>query len=546
MKYPASAKLENVTASVMTRRRWIGLANTLCLTAAVAPWHARADSKVAAREYHVCLSAQAVLEDPDLPDLLMRAGVSCVWLAGFFYGHWPWPMETLRRAAEVLRRKGLDVRVVTIPLGHPGDSLGAKDGNFPLTPPAHWQLARDRDGKTYAGTSLHAPATDENVAALHRLRAGGFSQFFLDDDFRLARGPGEIGGCFCEAHQARFLQRTGFSESRWPELLGDIRSRRLTPLLRDWVEFACDELTGSFRAQERAANGALGIMIMYLGAEKAGIRLRDYRHVPFRVGELMFDDGSFNPVKGKTDELFSVLFHRRTVRPELAWSETTAYPSDRLSASNMAAKLVISTMADVRHTTFMSGMTPFPKAHWQTLAGEMKRQAQFHATLSGHRLQGPLKHYWGERSRYTGDDRPFSLFLATGIPFEVTEQPATDGWTFLSDADAAAVADGALRSEGTRFLSRAPGRIPDTMERCDETLEALLAFKHRIKPGLRQVPFVENDTPALLAWYPTARTALLWNVSGEQTTFQIRCGPQRREISLRSLESAMVSDLQAM
>jgi hypothetical protein len=33
-------------------------------------------------------------------------------------------------------------------------------------------------------------------------------------------------------------------------------------------------------------------------------------------------------VKGKTDELFSALMHRRFARPELAYSEKTAFPSD--------------------------------------------------------------------------------------------------------------------------------------------------------------------------------------------------------------------------
>jgi hypothetical protein len=326
--------------------------------------------------------------------------------------------------------------------------------------------------------------------------------------------------------------------------LDDVRSRRFTPLLRQWVEFVCDDLTGSFRAQRKAAGGDLGIMVMYLGAEKAGIRLADYRGVPFRVGELMFDDQAFSPVKGKTDELFSVLFHRRFAAPESAWSETTAYPADKLSAAHLAAKLVTSTVADVRHTMFMSGITPFPKTHWATLGPEMRRQAGFHRRLAGHPLHGPFKHYWGEASRYTGDDRPFSLFLAAGIPFEVTGQPARQGWTFLSDADAAAAAAGKLVSRGTRFVSRSTaGAATGVLDPCEETLAALFALKRRIRPTLRKVPFVENDDPAVLAWYPSARAALLWNVRPEPTTFLVRCGSQSREVKLGALESALLPDL---
>lgn len=528
----------------MSRRRCLGLIAAGSLVSVLWPGRAWAGRSAKPREYHLCLSPEAVLSDPDLPALAARAGVSRVWLAGFFYGHWPWPIDTLTRARETLRLAGLETEVINVPLGHPGDSLGAQDGDFPLTPPSSWRPGTSWDGKTYAGTSLHPPATEENAGALRRLGALGFSQFFLDDDFRLARGPGMIGGCFCEEHRSRFLRITGLTKARWPELLDDVRSRRFTRLLRQWAEFTCDELTGSFRAQHKAARGKLGIMVMYFGAEKAGLRLADYRDVPFRVGEYMFQDWSFTPVKGKTDEIFSVLFHRRFAAPERAWSETTSYPAHALSAANMAAKLVISTLTDVRHTMFMSGLTPFPKTHWTTLAQEMRRQARFHAQLAGHRPRGPFKHFWGEASRYVGDDRPFSLFLAAGIPFEVTDRPAQEGWTFLSDTDAKAASEGKLLSRGTRFVSRlTAGTTAWGLETCEETLPALFALKQRVRSTLGKVPFVENNEPAVLAWYPTARAALLWNVSPEPKSFRVRCVDHDREVHLDGLESAVLPDL---
>jgi hypothetical protein len=72
----------------------------------------------------------------------------------------------------------------------------------------------------------------------------------------------------------------------------------------------------------------------------------------------MFSDKNFSPVKGKTDELFSSLFHRRFVKPTLAFSETTAYPANQLSAKNMAAKLHISTISDVRNTMMTGYCNP--------------------------------------------------------------------------------------------------------------------------------------------------------------------------------------------
>ena len=218
-------------------------------------------------------------------------------------------------------------------------------------------------------------------------------------------------------------------------------------------------------------------MVMYYGAEKAGIRLTDYRDVPARVGELMFNDDEFDRLKGKTDELFGVLFHRRFFRPELAYSETTAYPANRLSARNMAAKLATSTISDVRNTMFMSGLTAFPRDHWRTLAPAMKRHARLHETLAGHTPRGPLKHFWGEASRYVGDDNAFSLFLALGVPFEVTGTPAANGFTFLSDADAHAVE---RLARPARNWWPGPNRAFPGIRQTPESLPELLALKREI------------------------------------------------------------------
>ena len=51
-----------------------------------------------------------------------------------------------------------------------------------------------------------------------------------------------------------------------------------------------------------------------------------------------------------------------------------------------------------------------------------------------------------------GNDKPYSLFLAAGVPFEVTEEPARDGWTFLAEFDARAAAAGNLKPNGSTFI----------------------------------------------------------------------------------------------
>jgi hypothetical protein len=487
------------------------------------------------RSFHVCLSPGIVEGNPELVELVRNAGVSTVWLAGFFYGHQPFPEDQLRRARKKLARAGLDSQLVNVPLGHPGDSLGAEDGNFPLTPPPHWRLGQRPDGTQSAGTSLHQPATAENVAALRSLSKLGFRSCFLDDDFRLARGPGEIGRCFCDEHRTQFLKAGGFTAGRWDELKDDVAARRLTPLVWQWLDFTSGQLTDSFRAQHRAFGGTLGIMVMYLGAEKAGIRLEDYRHAPFRVGELMFDDRSFEPVKGKTDELFSVLFHRRFVRPDHAFSESTAYPADKLSATNMAAKLVISTLTDVRHTMFMSGLTPFPREHWSVLSPAMREQARLHAAIAGHRPRGPFKHFWGEAQRLVGDDKPFSLWLAAGVPFEVVEDLPADGWTFLSDFDVREFVARKVEANSQSVCRDSASVHPPGAERLSESLPALFDFKRRILSRLQNVPHVIEDEPAVCAWYPTARKVLVWNLSDEPRSLTLVDGTRRHVLQLGPL-----------
>jgi len=510
--------------------------------AALAASPRASDASASRRSYHLSISPDALRDDPALLELAQRAGITDVWLAGFLYGYWLHPLEEYPRWRQKIESHGMSAHLINVPLGHPGDSLGARSGTVPLTPPAHWRLALRPDGTTYAGTSLHPPATEENCAALRQIQAAGAKRVFLDDDFRLARGPGVIGGCFCPEHKREFLRATGYKDAAWQDLITASARRDLTRIVRDWVEFQCNQLTECFHAQQRAAPGVqLGIMVMYLGSEKAGIRLADYRDVPFRVGEGMFNDHAFAPVKGKTDELFSSLFHRRFARPELAYSETTAFPAHDLSAANMAGKLAVSTLSDVRNTMFMSGLTPFPREHWQTLGPAMKQHGDVHRKIAGHNPRGPLKHYWGESSRFVGDDNPFSLFLALGVPFEVTDDLARDGMTFLSDAGARSI--GTAAAAGTRLLARPQPGLPPSVRPIQESLSELFAWKREILPRLDAVPFVEGEAPVVCAWYPTARAVLVWNLNERRQEIVLRLGSSRRQATVAGLGVALFEDV---
>jgi hypothetical protein len=232
----------------------------------------------------------------------------------------------------------------------------------------------------------------------------------------------------------------------------------------------------------------------------------------------------------------------RFVLPELAYSETTTYPQDALSAKNMAAKLSISLFSDVRNTMFMSGLQPFPVAYWETLAPAMKKSARIHEKIAGLKPGGPFKHFWGWDSRLVGRDKPFSLFLASGIPFEVIDEMAEDGWVFLSNEDARSVAEGRLRSGSNNLVVRKEAEVEgDHFIQMDETLEDIFTFKRSVIPTLKNIPYVAGKTPAIFSWYPSANKALLWNVNEQRQNYDImRNGMIIRSISIAGLDVELI------
>ncbi len=498
------------------------------------------NSSTLIRSFSLCTNTATLNSNPDFFDLIVNSGVNVVWMPLFLNGYFPYPIEDIQQWKGRFEKKGVEVQILTVPLGHPGNSLGGLP-EFESTP-KNWPRGVDIEGNKYSGTSLHPVITQENISVIQKVAKSGFTKLFLDDDFRLARTPGKIGGCFCMEHQTEFLNKYGYQDKDWIQLKQDIKDRQLNSMTRSWIEFTCDQLTDSFRKQQIASPEVkLGIMVMYLGSEKAGIRLSDYNGSLMRVGELMFDDHAMTPVKGKTDELFSALFHRRFVAPELAYSETTAYPAAKLSARNMAAKLHITTIADIRNTMMMSGLEPFPFTHWSLLAPAMKKAASMHKIIAGQQPKGPFKHYWGESSRMVGDDKPFSLFLASGIPFEVTDTPAKDGWTFLSDFDFKDVVSKKLESKGTTFINRLKSGTQSPGQRfVAENLGDLFALKEEIIPLLHGIPYVIEEKPVVCAWYPKIKTVLLWNLSESKESFTVKFKSKNHTVHIAGLDAEIV------
>ena len=495
------------------------------------------------RRFHICLQAEAWKKDPELIDIMKSAGITDVWMGSYLQGKWFHTPKELRKSADFLISKGFNVHVLTVPLGHPENAIDPSDDSW-SSKKENWKNACDYDGSLYSGTSIHPPIVEDNVEAHKLLADEGFDILFLDDDFRLGKYPGKIGGCFCNDCKNDFLQKYDYHALDWETLIESVETRKPTEVLRSWVKYICDKEYDMFAALQKATpKMQIGIMVMYLGAEKSGIDLSKYQDVPFRVGEMMFGDDSFGKIKGKTDELFSALFHMRFIKAELAYSETTSYPQDALSAKNMAAKLTISLFTDVRNTMFMSGLQPFPIENWQILAPAMKKSAQLHEEIAGLKPKGPFKHYWGWDSRLVGEDRPFSLFLASGIPFEVIDELTESAWIFLSNEDAKSVAEGRTSSKNSNLVVRKEaGVINKDFVLIDETMKDIFALKKRIIPSLKNTPFVDGEIPAVFAWYPTIGKALLWNVNENKQSFNIKYNNKIiKSVELEGLDVALVS-----
>lgn len=482
-------------------------------------------SKNSTRRFHVSMQAEAWEKNPEIIGMMKEAGISDVWMGSYLQGKWYHTPKELRESADFLESEGFNSHLLTVPLGHPGNAIDPSDGSWSEKKQS-WKNACDYDGSQFSGTSIHSPVVEDNIKAHKLLAEEGFDVLFLDDDFRLGKYPGQIGGCFCDDCKNEFLQKYNYGSGDWNVLIDSVEKRNPTKVLRSWVEYICDKEYAMFVAlQEATPQMEIGIMVMYFGAEKSGIALNKYRDVPFRVGEMMFSDKDFGRVKGKTDELFSALFHMRFIKPELAYSESTTYPKDALSAKNMAAKLSVSLFSDVRNTMFMSGLQPFPVEYWKTLAPAMKKSAQIHEEIAGLKPNGPFKHFWGWDSRLVGKDIPFSLFLASGIPFEVVDDLTEEGWIFLSNEDANSVVEGRVAGKNNNLVVRKEAEISgNNFIELDETLEDIFDFKKRVIPILNDVPYVDGDTPVIFSWYSTAGKALLWNVNEEKQNYTIMRG----------------------
>lgn len=477
-------------------------------------------------------SGDTMIEAADLPAIWKASGVSDIWLNPWGSGSWRSDRATMDRAVDKILSLGMTPHFLTVPFGHPSKTPSK------VMSAQKWKPAHRINGSVSWGASCHSPVDRICMETVRTIADHyGPCNLFLDDDFRFADSPHGIGGCICPECRADFLKKAGYSESKWDQLLHDLRSGNDVPGVRLWINNFCDRLTKIFRDTEaRSPEVDLGIMVMGMGSERAGIRLDDYRGKLFRVGEWMFTDAQYGSTKNKTIELFSSLFHRRFASPGRSFSETTII--DPLSAENFSSKQVITTFSDIRNTMFMC---PIPAEYWSIIAPRMHKEARYHQRILGKKGKGPFKHYWGSADRFMAGYNAYSLFLALGVPFEVCEDIPQDGWTFLGDASARSMERGSLLSPGSQCIARSQsgsGRFT----RIPETFKDLFQFRRTLLSDFQKqdIPYIEEETPIVLGWYPENRTVLLWNIEAIPKKIRLRKGDRTFDLSMAPLDSAML------
>ncbi|MGN1064041.1 MAG: hypothetical protein ACI4QC_01405 [Thermoguttaceae bacterium] len=466
----------------------------------------------------------------NMAELWKEAGVTDIWLAPYGPGVYT-DQKTMDAAIRRAMDFGYRVHFINVPIGHPNSKLAPEVE-------ARWKPCKRYDGSESWGVSVHSETAKDCVTAVRRLADKyGPCDLFFDDDYRFAISPADIGGCVCDECRTAFMAKSGFSEERLNETIADVRANKDTKDVRAWIDYFCDILTKTFHdSRDIAPEVDLGIMVMGMGSEKAGIRLEDYRGALFRVGEWMFTNAQYDSTKNKTIELYSSLFHRRFVEPERAFSETTII--QELSAENYVSKLSISTLSDVRNTMFMC---PIPASYWKLITPRMKKEKEYHSRIYGAKAKGPFKHFWGMADRYMASYDAYSLFLACGVPFEVCDELPGDGFAFLGDASAREMERGELTSPGAMCVARFES-VNNRFAAVPETFEEIFKFRKTLLPKFKSegIPYVEEETPVVLGWYPDAKAAYLWNVDNADKVVTLRKGERTVAVNLKALDSAMV------
>ena len=77
-----------------------------------------------------------------------------------------------------------------------------------------------------------------------------------------------------------------------------------------------------------------------------------------------------------------------------------------------------------------------------------------------------------------------------------------------------------------------------------ENIKELFAFKNSIRQKLKGIPHVVEDVPVVFSWYPTAKSAVVWNLTQEKQDLTITCdGRIISRITVNALDVELIKDI---
>lgn len=479
----------------------------------------------------------AVALDPSREELLLImkvAGVDQFWLHGYFFGHMATPIPEMIQAKERLEAFGFEVAVINVPIGHPGNSANPDDPTLDFSLPVSWRYRIDRLGNpVYFCADIEAVMIEESAAAMHELKAAGFTQVLMDDDLRQGNWGAEIEGCYCEYCLAEFNEGWQHNETR--ESLGQrLDSIEITTELQDWVAFQCSKVTQYMSAM--AIPGIeLGTMVMADGDERHGLDLAEIQAaVPdcfFRVGEHQFNDDTFGNPNGKSWEYISTLKHLNRIPRDKAYSETTVFPDRALTAENLVYKAKMALALGIPNIMVMSGLCVIQADYWavwtEALDDMKKMDEQCYPTERVY----PVHLLYGTHGVYQEPLYPSPLPVLSGLPVKPVRADESDGTGEIL----CVFGDYRLGEEWERHLSgykqiildlAAAKRNPDKVN--NPQYPQILAWQHEVGAGtpLEEISLLRTlvvdhswDFPWLseggqvgLVWLKEIQSVILFNM----------------------------------
>ncbi len=297
--------------------------------------------------------------------LMKEAGVNTLWLMVYTSGRYTAEKDEIIKAKNKLESNGFEVNALTVPVGHPGNSLNPEEA-LDLSIPENWTYRVGPDGENvYFCGCVNDILIKENKAVVEFCRDAGFSKIFFDDDLRMSNLDDKVCGCFCDSCIKEFSSLHEKNYSREEIVKGYIEKKEL---YNDWVNYNCSKITRFMK--ETAVDGIqTGIMVMIEGERVYGIDIPAIKQaVPdclFRVGEGHFSDNDFTSDENHKREINSIKNHLKTIgNTDICYSETTVFPPKALSPENLVEKAKLAVAQGIENIFLMSGTWVMTDEYW--------------------------------------------------------------------------------------------------------------------------------------------------------------------------------------